>query len=100
MAIPELGCTCAGEIRPSKGPFIVPRSTALFVIPTDEKKGWSGSQLKIVEDRLAEINSLQAITYRTGKFIQLYTICYVIEFGYLKNTQESLLFMFKIQPLF
>lgn len=45
-AIPERGCTCAGEIRPSEGPLIVPPSAALFVIPTDESRGRSGSQPK------------------------------------------------------
>lgn len=32
------------------GPLIVPPSTALFVIPTDENGGWSGSQLKNAQD--------------------------------------------------
>lgn len=38
-AIPALGCTCAGEIRPSEGLLIVPPSAALFVIPTHESRG-------------------------------------------------------------
>lgn len=49
-AIPERGCTCAGEIRPSEGPLIVPPSAALFVIPTDESRGRSGSQPKNAQE--------------------------------------------------
>lgn len=77
-AIPERGCTCAGEIRPSEGPLIVPPSAALFVIPTDESRGRSGPQPKNAQEShtCGEKNArsktqplLQRVRFRFGTVI-------------------------------